>query len=64
MPDLGTQDAADILGVHRLTLIRWADDGKVPCWVTPGGQRRFRAEDIEALRQPVPPVPRTDEEAS
>jgi excisionase family DNA binding protein len=56
MPDLSTQAAADILGVHRLTLIRWADEGKVPFWLTPGGQRRFRSQDIDAIRQPVKPA--------
>jgi excisionase family DNA binding protein len=58
MVDLSTPEAAEVLGVHRATLTRWADEGKVPFWLTPGGQRRFRSEDIEAIRQPVPPAPK------
>lgn len=54
MPDdLTTRAAAKILGVHSDTLARWADEGKVPHWRTPGGQRRFRREDIDALRSPI-----------
>ncbi|HSS11653.1 MAG TPA: helix-turn-helix domain-containing protein [Acidimicrobiales bacterium] len=51
--DLPTSAAAKILGVHPDTLARWADEGKVPYWRTPGGQRRFRREDIEALSMPT-----------
>lgn len=46
---LTPSEAARILGVHADTLKRWADDGKVAYWRTPGGWRRFRREDIEAL---------------
>jgi excisionase family DNA binding protein len=53
--DLPTSAAAALLGVHPDTLVRWADDGKIPFWLTPGGQRRFRREDIEALRAPAGP---------
>jgi excisionase family DNA binding protein len=53
--NLTAKEAAELLSVHEDTLRRWADEGKVPFWVTPGGQRRFRPEDIEAMRQPVPP---------
>lgn len=44
------------LGVHANTLRRWADAGKVPCYRTPGGHRRFRAVDVEvwAARQATP----------
>jgi excisionase family DNA binding protein len=48
--DLTTRAAAKVLGVHPDTLARWADDGKVPHWRTPGNQRRFRRSVIEALR--------------
>ena len=39
------------LGVHPDTVRRWADEGKLPFWRTPGGQMRFRREDVIALRQ-------------
>ena len=28
---------------------QWADDGKLASFRTPGGQRRFRREDVEAF---------------
>jgi len=42
-------EAAEMLGVHPETLRRWADEGKVPYVRTPGGERRFASEDIEAV---------------
>jgi len=38
--------ASKLLGVHPATLRQWADSGKIPSFRTPGGHRRFRAEDI------------------
>lgn len=65
---LSTGAAAQILGVHRDTVRKWADNGTIPFWRTPpskNGQseRRFRRSDLEALRaewdrQPGPPVKR------
>lgn len=50
MPNwLSLKAAAEQLGVHPTTLRRWADAGDVPVYVTPGGHRRFLAEDIAAL---------------
>lgn len=51
--DLTSTEAAEILGVHADTLNRWADDGLVPYWMTPGGQKRYRLEDIEKIREPI-----------
>ncbi len=31
------------------TVAGWADKGKLPSFRTPGGQRRFRREDVEAF---------------
>ncbi len=42
-------DAAKFLGVHFTTLRRWADDGKVSCYRTPGGRRRFRLDELTAF---------------
>ena len=53
--DLSTTAASRVLGVHAKTLCRWADEGKVAHWKTPNGQRRFRVEDLEALKAPVAP---------
>ena len=41
--------AAELLGVSINTLRRWSDAGKVACYRSAGGHRRFRRADIEAL---------------
>jgi excisionase family DNA binding protein len=46
---MGLGEAAEMLGVAPTTLRRWADDGLVSSFVTPGGHRRFSRESIEAL---------------
>ena len=52
---------ARILGVSPKTVNRWANDGRIPCAVTLGGHRRFRADVIRTVaesmgveRAPVP----------
>jgi excisionase family DNA binding protein len=45
---LSLAQASQALGVHPVTLRRWADGGKVPHVRTPGGHRRFRAADLAA----------------
>jgi diguanylate cyclase (GGDEF)-like protein/excisionase family DNA binding protein len=42
-------DAAALLGVSLNTLRRWSDNGKVTCYRSPGGHRRYRRCDIAAL---------------
>lgn len=42
-------EAARVLGVAPTTLRRWADDGVVRSFVTPGGHRRFVRSSIDAL---------------
>lgn len=37
------------MAVHPTTLRRWADSGKIPVMVTPGGHRRFSIEDIDRV---------------
>lgn len=39
---------ADIFGVSVATVRDWANDGLLPSFRTPGGQRRFRQEDVDA----------------
>jgi excisionase family DNA binding protein len=46
---LSLSDAAALLGVHPVTLRRWADQGDVLVMVTPGGHRRFPRTEIERL---------------
>jgi excisionase family DNA binding protein len=38
------------MGVHVNTVRRWADDGDIKCFVTPGGHRRFTAVALNELR--------------
>jgi excisionase family DNA binding protein len=48
-PWLSLGAASNLLGVTPATLRRWADHGDVATFVTPGGHRRFRRSEIEAL---------------
>jgi excisionase family DNA binding protein len=41
--------ASQLLGIDPDTLRRWADDGRVPSWTTPGGHRRFDRTALERL---------------
>jgi excisionase family DNA binding protein len=41
-----TNDVAKMLHVDTSTVKRWTDDGKWKCFRTPGGHRKFRAEDL------------------
>lgn len=47
--DLSPREAAALIGCHEDTLKRWASDGKVRAFKTPGGWWRFRRSDIETL---------------
>jgi excisionase family DNA binding protein len=49
-------EVAAVFRVHPRTVIRWTDKGKLPCYRTPGGHRRFRAADIRALLTPPAPA--------
>ena len=46
---LSSTEAARLLGVSSQTLRSWADRGKVRCFRTVGGHRRFDPLDIAAL---------------
>ncbi|MGA7161157.1 MAG: helix-turn-helix domain-containing protein [Bacteroidota bacterium] len=41
-----TKDVASMLQVDKSTIKRWTDEGKLKCFRTPGGHRKFRAEDL------------------
>jgi len=47
---LQVREAARRLGVHENTLRRWEQSGYLAAVRLPSGVRRFRAEDIEAVR--------------
>lgn len=59
--DLSPTEAAAIIGCHEDTLKRWAADGKIPAFRTPGRWWRFRRSDIDAfLATPVTVEPNGD----
>lgn len=41
--------ASRLLGVHPDTLRRWADEGRVEAYVSPGGHRRFDRRELERI---------------
>ncbi|MGD1012728.1 MAG: GAF domain-containing protein [Acidimicrobiales bacterium] len=50
---LNVQRAAQRLGVAPHTVRRWTASGLLPCTRTPGGHRRMRQEDVEALAEQI-----------
>ena len=42
-------EASHVMGVSGVTLRRWADDGRVPVFTTPGGHRRFSRRALQHL---------------
>ena len=49
---LSPRDAAALIGIRADTLSRWAREGVLPSQLTrPGGHRRFKRRDVEALIQ-------------
>jgi excisionase family DNA binding protein len=54
---LNVSEAADFLGVSAASLRKWSDQGLVPVYRTPGGQRRYSPIDLEeflaSMRQPA-----------
>jgi len=56
--------AAAHLGVAKGTLRRWADEGRVPAFYTPGGHRRFRRPDLDAFLERFGPAGRPRSGAS
>jgi excisionase family DNA binding protein len=53
---LNVSEAADFLGVSAASLRKWSDQGLVPVYRTPGGQRRYSPGDLDeflaSMRQP------------
>jgi diguanylate cyclase (GGDEF)-like protein/excisionase family DNA binding protein len=46
---LRLSEAADLLGVSLNTLRRWSDSGRLACYRSPGGHRRYRRTDVDTL---------------
>lgn len=54
---LTSQQAAEYVGVHVDTIKRWAADGKVRAFRTPGGWWRFAQDDLDDFLSPSPIEP-------
>lgn len=57
---LTLKEASEFLGVHFTTLRKWADEGEIRVFRTPGGHRRFSVADLrrfleERVRHEVTP---------
>ncbi|HEX9017263.1 MAG TPA: helix-turn-helix domain-containing protein [Chloroflexota bacterium] len=48
---LTLEQASRRLGVHPSTLRRWADEGAIDVFITPGGHRRFIPADLDRFAQ-------------
>jgi len=48
-PELSVHEAAALLNVSKATLRRYTDSGKLACYRTAGGQRRFKLSAVLAL---------------
>ncbi len=52
---LSTSEAARHLGVSLSTVRRWSDSGHLRGYRTPGGQRRFTVEQLDAFLESLTP---------
>ncbi|MDL1971043.1 MAG: response regulator [Candidatus Desulfofervidaceae bacterium] len=46
-----TAEASKLCGVTRTTIVKWIDEGSLKAFVTPGGHRKIRREDLEKFIQ-------------
>lgn len=46
---LNYQEAANILGIHQVTLRRWVSEKRVSCVRIAGSTVRFRIDDLESM---------------
>ena len=49
---LSLTEASHLVGVSGATLRRWADGGRIPVFMTPGGHRRFSRRTLQHLLPP------------
>lgn len=65
-----TDDLARMFQVGKTTIKRWADEGKLQCFKTPGGHRKFKPSSVHAFIKeyhyyiitPLLPFARTQEQ--
>ena len=46
-PLLTTDNVSKILHVGKSTVKRWTEEGKLKCFRTPGGHRKFKVESVQ-----------------
>jgi excisionase family DNA binding protein len=51
-------EVAERFGVSVQAVRDWADQGRLPHFRTPGGQRRFRPEDVAEFLKTQEPAPK------
>jgi excisionase family DNA binding protein len=51
---LTTSEAAEMLDVHRSTIVRWAQQGIIKAVPLPNGRYKFHRADIEAILAGTP----------
>jgi excisionase family DNA binding protein len=56
-PLLLPSEVAAMWRVHRRTVTRWANEGRLTAVRTPGGHRRFRESEVRALLTGTPEEP-------
>lgn len=42
-----TEDLSKMFGVGKSTIKRWSDEGKLHCYKTPGGHRKFKSSSVQ-----------------
>jgi excisionase family DNA binding protein len=57
---LNASEAAEFLGVSTSSVRKWSDQGLVPVYRTPGGQRRYSLTDLERFLESMREPPRGD----
>ncbi len=50
-PFVGISAASRLLGISETTLRRWTDEGRIRVFVTPGGHRRYSANELRQFAQ-------------
>ncbi|HIC90858.1 MAG TPA: helix-turn-helix domain-containing protein, partial [Syntrophaceae bacterium] len=58
-PYFSTQDISRLLNVSLSSVSKWIDKGELKAYLTPGGYRRVRRENLvefmKRYRMPIPP---------
>jgi len=53
-PELTLHETAALLNVSKATVRRYTDQGKLSCFRTAGGQRRFKLSDVLGMLERWP----------